>query len=790
MNIIRVLMTKKYRTRIFLWMTSVMVTAIILLSSVIYMNAEKSVLNSEYESSQKILNQMKFNIDFMDNMVKNLCFSTYYSREVQSLMNFTGEETFDQIDIMGKLSSSVSSNPYVQSIYVYNNRKKVFYSTYSSFKYEDEDLKKLIKEYKVVPVLRPIIRKAETYNVGNVKQYKDVITYFMYEITDQKNNMNGAVVLNIKLDWLIENMNQINMFDGEKHDKIYVLDSNGNFLPTRDESKSEADKHFEKELSESYAEKQRDGLQKNADLYRCRINNKDYLVSYFKINEANWVLFNTQPYDVVFDYVNKLKIMIITITAIALILIAIAAFTISTRLYRPLEGLLKQLNYSNSFDSDHKGKGDEFVFLQDIYKSSLERIEEFRAEKLSNEKIIRMYFMRKLIFSSFSMTPPEFEKNKTELSINLDMEKCFAVIVLRIDNLKEFQEINDERSKDLLKFAIMNITSEIISKSFNNEVVEMKDDEIVVILNSGSDDFSDEINNILPSLLNEAQSLVKYYYHITFTAAVSEKCQNIKELSVRYNQAVNYSKYRFIFGKMSVITPLTLKRNLSPDRTSYNFDEYKSFIEKLQQGDIRALDKSLDNIIKELRNLEYNDMMLSLAYIVNITMTTIYMLNETRKEPIIVNSLLADNAILELETIDEFKDMLLEVLSQIDAKNNTVLNSKDQKTAETIKIIIDENYFDYNLSAAGLASQLKLSPTKIGKIFKEYMGTVSIPEYINSVRLTKAVEWMENSKLSIGEIMLKVGIENESYFYKIFKAKYGTTPREYISNRTNRHKTI
>jgi YesN/AraC family two-component response regulator len=54
---------------------------------------------------------------------------------------------------------------------------------------------------------------------------------------------------------------------------------------------------------------------------------------------------------------------------------------------------------------------------------------------------------------------------------------------------------------------------------------------------------------------------------------------------------------------------------------------------------------------------------------------------------------------------------------------------------------------------------------------------MSIPEYINDVRLKNAVQWMRNSNLSVVEIMKKVGIENESYFYKIFKAKFGTTPR-------------
>ena len=48
---------------------------------------------------------------------------------------------------------------------------------------------------------------------------------------------------------------------------------------------------------------------------------------------------------------------------------------------------------------------------------------------------------------------------------------------------------------------------------------------------------------------------------------------------------------------------------------------------------------------------------------------------------------------------------------------------------------------------------------------------MSVADYINEVRLAKAVDWLENSGLNIKDILVKIGIENESYFYKLFKKK-------------------
>jgi YesN/AraC family two-component response regulator len=55
----------------------------------------------------------------------------------------------------------------------------------------------------------------------------------------------------------------------------------------------------------------------------------------------------------------------------------------------------------------------------------------------------------------------------------------------------------------------------------------------------------------------------------------------------------------------------------------------------------------------------------------------------------------------------------------------------------------------------------------------------SIPEYINALRMEKAAEWLRNSKLSNRDIMSRIGMENESYFYKVFKNQYGQNPSEY-----------
>ena len=386
LNFKRFLKIKKYRTRIFIWITSVMIISTIVFSTVIYLNVEKSVLGNEYDNSQKILNQMKFNIDFMDEMVKNLCLSTYYNEDVKSLMNYIDEETYDQMSIIVKLSNSVvASNPYVHSIYIYNNRKKVFYSTYNTFKYEDPDLIKLMKSNTDIPVLKPILRRTETYHSGDLVKYSNVLTYFMYELKDSQNNMEGAVIVNIKLDWLIENINAINMVNSKRQDKIFIMDDKGELIQDSIDSNPE-NKLFEKYIKSLDATQKTNGVAKKTGLTTGKIDGKNYIISSIPIEGVNWVVYKVQPYDVVYDYINKLKYTIILIILIVIILIFAAAYTLSRGLYKPFEGLLRMVGFNNGAIAGAKTEGDEFFYLREVYKNSMDQIGKIQFGKKKQRK--------------------------------------------------------------------------------------------------------------------------------------------------------------------------------------------------------------------------------------------------------------------------------------------------------------------------------------------------------------------------------------------------------------------
>ena len=77
-----------------------------------------------------------------------------------------------------------------------------------------------------------------------------------------------------------------------------------------------------------------------------------------------------------------------------------------------------------------------------------------------------------------------------------------------------------------------------------------------------------------------------------------------------------------------------------------------------------------------------------------------------------------------------------------------------------------------------LAEMIEVSPDYFTKMFKECIGKTPI-DYINAVRVNRALELLAVTDTPINEIAEKSGFANANYFHKIFKQYMDTSPLAY-----------
>ena len=123
------------------------------------------------------------------------------------------------------------------------------------------------------------------------------------------------------------------------------------------------------------------------------------------------------------------------------------------------------------------------------------------------------------------------------------------------------------------------------------------------------------------------------------------------------------------------------------------------------------------------------------------------------------------------------KDFVQKLLSEC---IQAIQGAKSQNENPTIKKVCD--YIDQNLdkdiSLEEMADYSSVSPFYLSKLFKDEKGVTFI-NFITDKRLDKGRELLSKSDLSIKEITAQIGYNDQNYFSRIFKNKFGLSPKEY-----------
>lgn len=104
-----------------------------------------------------------------------------------------------------------------------------------------------------------------------------------------------------------------------------------------------------------------------------------------------------------------------------------------------------------------------------------------------------------------------------------------------------------------------------------------------------------------------------------------------------------------------------------------------------------------------------------------------------------------------------------------------------------IKVLkyIEENYKTANLTI--LAKSMNHSISSLSKMIKSSTGS-TFKELLQNKRLNQSAHLLAATKLPITDIIYMVGYDNTSYFHRIFKERYGMSPKQYRDKKESNDK--
>jgi len=560
----------------------------------------------------------------------------------------------------------------------------------------------------------------------------NVYTYILYEMPVTHSDNDNFIAVNISEDWMKK---IIDSLDAKQQGEIFIINSKGQTVSSSEYAPICTDLSKEEYIKKIVNSEARSGY------FVDKINGIKSLVTYVSSNDKrlDWKYLHIIPYDIIIKSTEVLKLKIILISSIIILFGLLITIFTSSKLYKPFDAIL-------------------------------ENLKKLKIESQKSKNILKQSFLRNLI----NLEDPQNQK-LDEFDLNVDLSENFIIIALRIDHYSDFYSKYGYKDRNLIKFAIMNIASEICSSYFKNEAIDMDKDHIVILLNVN--DTTLDYKKELDELIRKIQAAVLKNLKISLSVMVNQVPGSLENLSLRYKELTNIMDMRMFYDHGCIIYSdmVTVRES---GEYSYPEQKEKALISSLM---LRNIDKTVtifNEIIGSTVGYSYaivNMVMYRLTLAINSAINK----NKIGKEMSITynfNDFIAK--LNDLETVMEIKNhfysmfkYLIRALEEIKTTNRDYLANKVAK-------MIEANYKDMNMSTESLASSLGLSGDYIGRVFKFVKG-VSIAEYINHVRLEEAKELLNKTNKSVNDIMEEVGFQNNSYFYILFKKHTGVTPIEY-----------
>lgn len=729
--------SRSYYKIILTYITIFIVLLLTLASVILFFNYDNYVLSRLYSYTKENLSQVRYNAELMFESADTLSKQVFLDSTVNTLM-YTVDDDFGAMIALNNLLNYVSSNSNLESIYIYNtNQGKVSYAirnagsgiqNYNTF--FDNDILKNISAHKSGISKSPISRvigKSDKY--PPVKE-ANVYTFILVENSNNSNAVDGAIVLNFSADKLYK---AISFLDKSPRSTTFVIDKNGVVVSNNSAL------HFLDDISDKDYIKKILSSMEGSSYFVADINGSKTLITYVSSNKLNWNFIKITPYYTEISGLKRIRTISLIAYICTIILGIFMSILISKRLYKP-------------------------------YNSMSDRIKELDIQSRDSFYCYKQDFLQNLLYNSDSFSYQVLLQKFKEFNIELSEGKALTVILFKIDHYSDFCNKYNFTDRNLLKFGITNIASEICRAHCKNETVVTNSDHVVLIA------CTDDMQSIQGISQIISESVLKFL-EISCSIIISSTSDSTEHLTKMYNEALETSYYRIFLGHRCTIL---YNEKVLAKKTGFIYPERKinQLLDFVMLGRIDTAKKLYAEFLDSLQGYDYNTFIQALTRLCLEFCHTTSTLEKNNNFLIELNFNDFISALNKFETVEDINRIFYNYFDEIAENLNKKKDSKHDKFIENVIKIINEEFYDPNLSINSISDKLKVSSSHLRHVFKQFTNK-SISDYINEVRIDNAKDLLKTTSLPVSDICNKTGFINGSYFFTLFKKINGVTPTEY-----------
>ncbi len=426
-------------------------------------------------------------------------------------------------------------------------------------------------------------------------------------------------------------------------------------------------------------------------------------------------------------------------------------------------------------------------------KENKELIVKYKQEMNENKRLDKIDLFADIITNRKEM--PEILKKAEDLEIEL-ISSNYNIVLLKMYLKTE----NDNYSKELVR--AMNLIDKKFDNSNDYIIFNRGVEGFAFIVKNTEMDINANINKIILEVENELESFAE----ISYCMGIGKEVSRIREIKESFDAANKATAYRYISNKDKIIRSENLTDELyikNLDTTASNTDlKDNDLDDDLSYKDISTLNKNViqdflrsghldevngfvEDYCKSLGLKTLNSLLLRQYLTMNIFFTTISFIEELGcRDNFEEKKEYFQKLTTRINTLEEVLTYFIDLIECALIIRDTIANKKYLAIIEMSKKYIQDNYNDYDISLNQVASIVAMSPSHFSTIFKQEMD-ISFVEYLTSLRMEKAKEYLRCTNMKNFEIADAIGYKDSHYFSYLFKKYFNLTPKEYKNKLRN-----
>lgn len=356
-----------------------------------------------------------------------------------------------------------------------------------------------------------------------------------------------------------------------------------------------------------------------------------------------------------------------------------------------------------------------------------------------------------------------------------------SVCMVALEDASAFFLRYPDTQRDLVDFAIYNISHEICENRESIYCLRNMNDKTIMIFTAGTEEALQRlIRDIGERIIYELARCMD----IKVSIVIGKNVTDPVEWCLSYDNAKQAEEFRFLLDDCTFVYGLDFvpSHAVGVGRTVKTPVWTERLVLLIKTNQTAEIAKACAELFKEIKS-NRPDRKSVYVHVQNLVLSIIITLEEndllTREE--YEKDVAFINHLNEYEHLKDVEEAFLKLCLSLAEGIAGNRESDNKKLAVLALDYIEKNYHNPDISLNAVCEYLSVSMSYFSTIFKAHTGETYV-EAVTRVRVDKAKHLLSTTNMKNYEIAEAIGITDPHYFSTIFKKQTGMTPGEYVKS--------